>query len=198
MIAAWALWYAYRKWGTARIHVDLTHQQTLAAQEQVAAARSQAEAAKETVRQASVRTLLDVHRDFNTSLVMEARTEFQALRRTVENRAEQEMPAHLTAEQKLEFKKDLYSGHLYDLRKDDLQKYLTILRLPSYFETVGMLVERDDLDFEDVFNLFSGAIVRVDEVVGTHIQKRQEEEGMPPGYLENYRSLAKRAKERLS
>ena len=196
--AGWALWYARRRWGTAQIQTRLTHEQTRAAEEQAKAARIQATAATDTVTQAKVRTLLDVARDFNSSELTEARAQFQELRQTVEQALlADDKYTHLPENRRLGHAQLEYSRQLYALRDNDLQRYLTILRLPGYFEMIGLLVTREYLDFEDIYELYSGAITRVDEVVGTHVQKRQEEPGMPSGYLKHFRSLVGKTRERM-
>lgn len=184
--------------GTAQIQIELTHQQTLAAEEQAKAAQIQATAATDTVTQAKVRTLLDVARDFNSSVLTDARAQFQELRESVEQAlANDDSEKHLTENQRLEHARYEYSRQLYELRDNDLNRYLTILRLPGHFEMIGLLVSREYLVFEDIFELYSGAIIRLDEVVGAHIEKRQGEPGMPSGYLEHFRSLAKMTRERM-
>ena len=73
---------------------------------------------------------------------------------------------------------------------------MKILKLPGFFETVGLLVERDLMQLDDVLPLYGGALIQLHDVVEMHVSARAEETGMPPGYFKHFRSLAEKAQER--
>lgn len=124
------------------------------------------------------------------------RVAFSLLRTEIEKNIEAGH-GHEAAEGKARLLREEFSRRLYTMRQDAPEDYLHIMKLCGFFETVGLLVERDYVALEDIVGLYGGSIVRAEEVLRTHLEKRIEEPDMPDGYFENFRSLVAKTRERM-
>ncbi len=160
--------------------------------------RTQATVGKAGIRQARVGTVLEIVRLWQSSDFAVCRVAVQTLRRDVENYIEHnDASRHLPEERKLNTLREECSRRLYEMRDNDRERYLSVLKLPGFFEPVGMFVEKGYVPVDDIIDLYGSSLLRADDVLGMHLQKRAEEPGMPAGYFKYFRSLAAKARERI-
>ena len=160
--------------------------------------RTQATVAKAGIRQARVGTVLEIDRLWQSIDLAVCRAAVQTLRRDVQNYIElDDALRHLPEEKKISTLRDECSRRLYEMRDNDRERYLAVLKLPGFFETVGMFVERGYVPVDDIIDLYGDSLLRADDVLGMHLQKRAEEPGMPEGYFKYFRSLAAKARARM-
>lgn len=134
---------------------------------------------------------------FESAHFAEARYKFQVFRREAEAALEAKGSfKHLPENDKKEALKDECAMRLAVLREKDPGRYVAIFNLVGFLETVGMMVERNYIPFDDIYDLYAGAILLTDDVLGQHIVKRSEEPGMPAGFYGFFRSLVLKTKER--
>ena len=140
--------------------------------------------------------LFDLDQMFEGPDFTKTRAAFTLLRSEIEKNIDA-VHGHQAAEGKARLIRDEFSRRLYTMRQDAPEDYLHILKLCGFFETVGLLVERDYVALKDIVGLYGGSIVRVEEALRTHLEQRMEEPGMPDGYFEHFRSLATKTRERM-
>jgi len=71
--------------------------------------------------------------------------------------------------------------------------YTRTLKLLSYLEDIGVLVERQYVDAEDVFDFMGGVITMVEVLLRQHIIWRRQQEGSPALYANALRLMARAA-----
>lgn len=82
---------------------------------------------------------------------------------------------------KAEIIKEKWAEHLGKLREEDINSYTSLMAMCGFFETVGIMVDRDYLSKEDMFALFLGPIIAIERCYSGHIYHRSQEEGVPEG-----------------
>lgn len=141
-------------------------------------------------RQGKATFLFELDKMWESKEFAGARTKFDKLRKAVEDWCDQNH-AYLDGTGKEERIRERMAEVMSKLREENLEEYTDIMKLCGFYETAGMLVERGYVAFEDIYGLYGGSIVRLYSCMRTHIAKRAE--GMPPGYLEYFLKLAKKA-----
>ena len=180
IVAVWALYVAIHRTG--------------AASEQ---ARAAIKANEDSARRARAAIIHDLDRLWESVEFSDPRTEFLKLRREIETFVNSKDDyKHFDESRKTDAFREEGSRCLHDMRDADEARYLKILKLPGFFETIGLLVERDLMRLDDVLDLYGGAIIQLHDVVEMHVSARAGETGIPPGYFEHFRSLAEKAQER--
>lgn len=165
------------------------------------AASEQAQAAikanEDRARRARAATIFDFDRLWESLEFNDSRTAFHKLRREVESFVnDNDEYKHLDESGKINALREECSRRLYEMRDADEARYLKIMKLPGFFETIGFLVERDLMQLDDILDLYGGALIQLHDVTGIHISSRSKEDiGMSAGYFEHFRSLAKKAQE---
>lgn len=84
---------------------------------------------------------------------------------------------------------------LNDLQETDISNYSTIMRVCGFFETVGVMVEKNYIPLNEIDRLFRGPILTIDTCFRPHIEERQKETGVPSGMYEHALSLADKIKQ---
>ena len=165
------------------------------------AASEQAQAAikanEDRARRARAATIFDFDRLWESLEFSDSRTAFHKLRREVVSFVNNnDKYKHLDESGKIDALREECSRRLYEMRDADEARYLKIMKLPGFFETLGFLVERDSMQLDDILDLYGGALIQLHDVVGIHISSRSKEDiGMPSGYFKYFQSLAKKAQE---
>lgn len=81
--------------------------------------------------------------------------------------------------------RQVWATKLSQLRLANDPKYSQIMRICSFFETVGLLVKKGYVRRDDVVALFKGPILAIDTSFGGHIEDQLRETGMPAGLYEH-------------
>ena len=159
--------------------------------------RTQTTVGKAGIRQARVGTVLEIDRLWQSIDLAVCRAAVQTLRRDVQKYIKHnDALRHLPEDMKISTLRDECSRRLYAMRDNDRERYLAVLNLLGFFETVGMFVEKGYVPADDIIDLYGSSLLCADDVLGMHLQKRAEEPGMPAGYFKYFRSLAAKARER--
>lgn len=82
---------------------------------------------------------------------------------------------------------------LASLRTSDEGAYIQLIGFLGFFETMGMMVHKQYISEEDVFDLFKGPIVDTHQCFRLHIEQRQKEMGVPNGMFEHALRLGENA-----
>lgn len=82
-----------------------------------------------------------------------------------------------------------WTRFLADCRANRREDYQQLLLMPSFFETVGLMVKKEYIAEEDVVDLLAGPIVNIGLRFGDHIAERSQESGVPKGLFENALNL---------
>lgn len=143
-------------------------------------------------RQAQATFLFELDKMWESQEFAEARTRFEKLRKDAEDEVRNLHPSLDAGSREREIQKTV-SATLEGLRHSNMAEYVFIMKLCGFYETAGMLVKRQYVDFADIYGLYGGSILRLYSTAEIHINKRAEE--MPqPGYLEHFITLADRSK----
>ncbi len=78
-------------------------------------------------------------------------------------------------------------------RINDPKQYGQLMAICGFFETVGLMVEKEYIKVDDVFKLFMGPIVNIEMCFGGHITELENETGVLAGLYEHARNLSRRA-----
>lgn len=148
---------------------------------------------RQQTRQAKASFLFDLDTMWESTEFAVARADFFTLRRETEKQVEEDNKEK-PAQQVILLLAEEFSQKLYNMRDEDTERYLGLLKLCGFFETAGLLVRRNYVSADDIIGLYGGSIRRLFEVMDIHLQKRREEPGMPAGYFEHFRYLAQKTK----
>lgn len=85
---------------------------------------------------------------------------------------------------------------LDDLMKTNMNDYVMIMEILSFFETIGFLVRSRYVPLRDVYRLWKGPILDADRLASRHIAELQQKSNVHPGLLENFLYLVRRTKRR--
>jgi len=89
--------------------------------------------------------------------------------------------------------KEHYRATIGELRLSDNERYIAMMRLLSFFETVGLFVEKEYVLLSDIDGLFRGPILDVGLIWERHIKEdKRLEKGVPDGLYENALALVSR------
>lgn len=161
------------------------------------AASEQAQAAikanEDRARQARAANILNFDRLWESSEFSDSRTAFQELLKEVEAFVNDEYK-HLDESRKSDTRRKKFSRRLDEMRDADEARYFKIMRLPGFFETVGLLVERNLIQLADVLDLYGGPLILLHDATEIHISSLSENGVMPSGYFKYFQSLATLAK----
>jgi hypothetical protein len=89
---------------------------------------------------------------------------------------------------------DLYAERLARVAEEDRPRYIQLLRICGFFETVGCVVQSGYIPKEDVLDLLYVSIPTAGQVFRPHIQKLLEE-GAPDNLYENFLWLVEEAEQ---
>lgn len=197
LIAIGALVFAIRQFGVTRRQTGISRIQAEAAQAQVHAAKAQAAAAAEMIAQERFNTLRELDRDYESQQFGPAREEMHKFREDIVMKLEADSSFTGLADdgKKIIFLNTCFN-ELQILRssedREDKTRYRLIVRMADFFETMGLAVEIERVDFDQIYELYGGTILRVHDVLGDHIKNRQDDPDMPPGLYKYYWRLVER------
>jgi hypothetical protein len=134
--------------------------------------------------QAQATLLLDLVEKWNSEKMHESKSSFTETESKVKSDIYSQHHG-LSDKEVMNKLKERFRGVIDDLEKTDIQKYFTMMRMMSFFETVGKLVRRRYVALDDVDGLFRGPILDVGVAWVLHIKDKQKEKGVPPGLYEN-------------
>jgi hypothetical protein len=80
---------------------------------------------------------------------------------------------------------DLYAERLARVAEENRPRYIQLLRICGFFETVGCVVQAGYIPKRDVLDLLNVSILTAGQVFRPHIQKLLEE-GAPENLYENF------------
>jgi hypothetical protein len=173
-------------------------------------------AAKESAAQVQIaraQLLLEIDREFECELMQSSRTAIRALRNTVlgeikesgeegKTRGQQQLKLASGFSQKMNTlwleSKGIDTADVNANSSDSkhLKKYLELMRLVNWMETVGFLCRRGLLPTADVVELYDAAIAPTMRNMLQHIQHRREEDPYPnPDFHRNAEWLYEKVRE---
>ena len=174
VIAVWAFIYARRQFGTS--------------QEQAKAAKDQAIAAQETVKQAKTAMIWEMDRGYESEFLATARRHLADLEKELEEEITKQKPEYLAKEKQdakyLEMFREESAKRLHQMWEGRDEKYSAVLSLLGFFETVGVLVKREFIDAEIIHDLYGLAIELCENMTRLHLEGRQDQRGKV--YFENF------------
>jgi hypothetical protein len=183
----------------ARSQLSQFKKQSELGQKQFEAANKQVEAAEAQVKQAEIATIAGLDRDFENTYA-QSRAELKKFIDEVDGELEKDAEYKpKRGEDRTNYRKKTFHLRLHEMRESGDSRYVTITAIVGHFETVGMFVNKEYLKFEDIYDLYQGSILFVDDALGEHIQweaDENERKGNPPGLYKNLRSLIAMTKER--
>ncbi len=91
--------------------------------------------------------------------------------------------------------REAFAEKLAELRRTNIKVYSNLLRFCGFFETVGLMVDLGYVELTDIVKLYKGPILDINRCFGQHIQERQNESGVPEGFLEHALKLAKKTEQ---
>lgn len=101
---------------------------------------------------------------------------------------------YLPANERRVRKHEMFSQKLHQKKTDQNSQYIMIMKLCSFFETLGLFVKNGYVTQEEAIDLYGTAIVMTFNLCKTHIDSRREEDGgTNKTYMENFEFLARRA-----
>ncbi|MGB8411328.1 MAG: hypothetical protein WCE23_00730 [Candidatus Binatus sp.] len=87
---------------------------------------------------------------------------------------------------------DLYAERLARMADENRERYIRLLRICGFFETVGCVVHAGYVPGKDVLDLLNVSILTAGMVFRPHIQKLLEE-GAPDSFFENFLWIVEQA-----
>lgn len=149
----------------------------------------------QAVRRVSQATLLlELDSRFDSIEIREARELFSKMSDDIQTMISNENP-QMNDEAKLNLCGERWRDLLSSLRTEDEAAYIKLIGFLGFFETMGMMVQKDYISQEDVFDLFKGPIADAHQCFRLHIEQRQKELGVPNGLFEHALRLGKNAQE---
>jgi len=100
-----------------------------------------------------------------------------------------EFPDKKDAEQEKQLR-NAYSKYLKCLKKDYPEEFANLTEYWGFYETVGLMVRRRYIPFEDVYLLYKGPLIGIDRACAVFINEWQNEAHIAPGLYENMLYLA--------
>lgn len=193
LVAVLAFLLAYQQLRTVRGQTLVAREAVEAARAQSEAAEKQAQAAEQALKQSKIATMMELDRLWEGEEYARSRALLHTFRTEMEATARGHLPVAARTQDLMK----TCSKALYQMRKTDEARYVELMRLPGFFETVGYFVGREFLAADDIYDLYGGGILRLNEIIGMHLELRAQESGMPPGYMENFFTLVGAMEERL-
>lgn len=174
IIAVWALLYA-------KAQVNIAKTQADGLKEQIFEARRYSEI---SAQQAQETLLLNLVDKWNTAHMHESKIVTLELEAQAQDRIYTEYKGY-PDKQVLEKLREHYKELMGKLEIEDNKKYITMMRMLSFFETVGELVKKRYVLLEDIDGLFRGPILDVGAAWVLHLNDKQNRKGVPAGLYEN-------------
>jgi hypothetical protein len=151
------------------------------------------QANEDRVRQGNARFVLDLDARYESKDLRDARRKVHGLLWEYTDEASKQMPKG-NDEARAQYVRGKFSTELARLRAEKIDEYMDLMLFCGFFESVGLMVKRGYVKFEDIDHLFRGAIHIVDTCFCGHIADRQKETGVPAGLYENALLLVERVK----
>lgn len=149
-----------------------------------------------SAHQARASFLLNLDERFESKELAEAQAELHRLHNRFRKEAAEQMPSADRSAREFEVRKKfaLELRRLCDGAPDEYGLYRKLMGLIGFFDTVGLMVQKGYVKYEDIDNLLGGDVFVVDIAFTTHIEERQNEEGILPGTYKNSLYLIYRAR----
>ena len=142
--------------------------------------------------QARAAVLLSLDERWENEPMLACRTNLEEVILDVRNEAAKRWRGQPESEM-LRRSADLYAERLADLAEVNRTKYMQLLRICGFFETVGCVVQAGYLPLDDVLDLLRVSILMAGLVFGPHVQKLLED-GAPDDFYENFRWIVAEAR----
>lgn len=167
-IALGALWFA---WYQIKI------------MQEDAKTRTQSVGAQELEARAAI--LLDLDNRWESDSMQAIRAEALQIREEVKLEAATLWPG-LSYVERQRRSADIYADKIQKIRQDNLLRYLRLIEICGFFETVGYVAKSGYIPPQDVILLLGGSILTAGEVFKPHIDKRVSETGEHRQLFENF------------
>lgn len=168
LIALGALWFAWYQ-------IKIMQKDAMTRTESVRAQELEARA----------RILLDLDDRWESDSMQAIRAEVIQMREEVKKEAAERWPGQSEAERQRR-SADIYADKLQKIREKELLRYLRIIEICGFFETVGYVARSGYIPPNDVILLLGGSILQAGEIFKPHIDKRVSEMGEHRQLFENF------------
>jgi hypothetical protein len=146
--------------------------------------KSSASSQAQELRISHANAILEMDRRFESPEMLESREIFMKLREEVLQQVGSGHPKKNDAA-RAELVRGAWAERLRELRESGDERYMKVMRMCSFFETVGLLVKKEYVRKDDVMLLFKGPIMAIDSSFGGHIEDQLKEMSMPAGLYEH-------------
>jgi hypothetical protein len=149
-------------------------------------------------KQARATLLLELVNKWNSQDMESAKLIFRGIDRASRNKVFPEN-SNMNDNEGLRKLEDHFSQVMKNMSYDEekANDYHTLCRLMTFFETLGLFVNKGYVSLEDVDGLFRGPILQTGLLFTKHIHEKQQERGIYAGLYENALSLIAKIKQRL-
>jgi hypothetical protein len=144
---------------------------------------------------ANAQFLMNLDDRWDSQRMQESRVILNAMRENIMKKVGSANPTLNDAERTRHIKQE-WIASLQDKRDNSPDEYAVLMSFCGFFETVGLMVDRQYVQNDDVFELFLGPIIDVATYFGGHIAELEKETGMPEGLYRHALNLAREGERR--
>ena len=159
--------------------------------------QKQADSAKNQELQLRASVLLSLDERWESPTMTSAVGELRSLIYEVENELAQSQPDTSLIDLRRR-SAPIYLSRLREMERKAPERYLSIFRVCTFFETVGYTAKAGYLTLDDVFELFSVSIAATAMVFRPYIEEVVRREGASPMLYANFRWLIAEIEKRAS
>ena len=174
-------WLEYASWAAQILVAAIALIAAIVAYRQL---KEMADYRKQRIQIANANMLMQLVHRFESHDMTESRQLFSKIKDEVNHTICARHPVAVD-EEKLQRITDEWTQYLNTLRKDEGEKYFTLLRIVDFFEEVGTMIKKKYISPDDAMELFKGPILAVGRNFSRHISSRQKEIGVPDGLFAN-------------
>lgn len=150
---------------------------------------------RQRLRIANAQLLMHLDNRWDSHDLHNSRLSFRAMRNAIHAKIGSENPRVGDAERKNLMKQE-WANNLREKRANDPEGYSRLMAMCGFFETVGLMVQREYIQIDDVLELFLGPIIDIDMCFGGHIAELEKEMGTPVGLYKHALNLSRQAARR--
>ncbi len=183
------LGYTARQLREMKRNNELAEAQLAVAVKQTEAAKMQFQTAKKMASDSDAMVVLRIDRAYEGADIRESRVEvFKFGNEVMDGLAATAAYQGATPAQRIDLYKIACGTALQEMESANRERYLKIILLVGFFETLGYLAKNNSDIENHVRKLYSGALTILNDVAVQHIKAKAA--GMPVGYMEFFLSLA--------
>jgi hypothetical protein len=147
---------------------------------------------QQRVRIANAQLLLELDNRWDSKDMHGSRLIFARTHNAITQKVGGDHPIVKDGERK-KFIQEAWAEELQKKRGESPQEYAKLMDICGFFETVGLMVDKNYIQFGDVVELFGGPIDNVGTCFGGHIAAREKEMGVLAGLYKHALNLSRRA-----